>query len=1041
MLRTVACALLLGLASGRPAEARVVVFLEPGFPAVDSEAPSRETLGAALSGLDTVFAGIDDLRKPDGLRAGDLLVLPYGSAFPADAWPAIRGHVEAGGSLLALGGRPLWVPVLREQSGLRLGRPGNEYWRVFAAVDATEVPARDGLRFAWDEVWGFRTPEIRARRAFAVNTLFVANFAAPEGTWRGLGFFLDPEGRRTAAPVVRLDFSLVPRGTGGKGHGRFVLLPFEPEPGYWASSAGQNLIREAAEHAARGPALVWAEVPRVSLLEGESASVVLHVHDRRPPREDGDAPGQLRVELRQQGRVLETRTLPASAGLGAANLTFAHAEAPGLYEVRAVYERDGGVVDVHETGFWRRSPALLSTGPRLTAGTTYLRRDGRPFLAVGVNHWVNDSVWPYFPENANALEWDRDFSEMAARGFNFVRTGIWFDRLRLIDGATGAAKESVLRNVEALLLSAGRHGLHVQFTFFSFEPLSLLRATSDLPGPGRNPYTDPVAVEAQKTFVRSIVARFSEVPFLSFDLINEPSFSNPRALFRGNQPNGDPTEAAAWSDWLRRRYGDAAALAAAWRAIPEELPDLGAVPLPAPADLTLTRNGNPKQVRAVDYNLFAQDMFGRWAGEMVAAIRSTGSRQLVAVGQDEGGVTDRLLNQFYGGSGIDVTSMHNWWNDDALLWDAVAAKRPGTPNLVGETSTQPSIAMDGRSRWDETRGLGLFERKAVLGLAAGNAGVAAWIWSRSDPYHLGRQDGSSTLWVDALTRLAAFAREAAPHLGDARPEDVAIVLPQSLQLSVFGRYALEAQQKCVRALYHRARASASVVGEYQIELLGSPRLILLPSPWVLRPPAWDAILARVRDGATLLVTGRFDLDEHFGSTDRAHSIGLDYEADLLTARENAVRWPGGEGRATFSGDKCTYLEQARLGAGATFARRRLGRGQVLFFSLPLELNDDLRLLGDVYCWALVEAKVTPLYRTALEDPGILICPTPLEKGTLYVLTSESSVPREAAFRDARSGRDVRVELPPGRAAALLVTEQGEVVARYQPVATGGLARR
>jgi hypothetical protein len=356
------------------------------------------------------------------------------------------------------------------------------------------------------------------------------------------------------------------------------------------------------------------------------------------------------------------------------------------------------------------------------------------------------------------------------------------------------------------------------------------------------------------------------------------------------------------------------------------------------------------------------------------------------------------------------------------------------PNLVGETSPQPAVAIDGRSRWDETGGLALLERKLAFGMAAGNAGVAAWIWSRSDPYHLGRPDGSSTLWVDQLTAFARFAREAEPFLGDARASDVAVVLPQSLQLSVFGHYAIEAQQKCVRALYHHARTSAQVVGEYQVELLGSPRLIVLPSPWVLSPTAWNAILEKVRAGATLLVSGPFDADEHFQPTGRARAVGLEYAADVLATRESAVRWPGGEGRATFSGDKTTYLERARLPGGATFARRTLGKGQLLFFALPLELNDDLSLVGEVYRWALAEARAVPLYRTTLLDPGILICPIALETGTLYLVASESSERSEVAWRDTTSGRELRVALDPGRAALRLVHRDGRVVARYDPPA-------
>jgi len=1030
VIRYATAALFVGLAFARSSEARVVVFHEPAFPAVETEAPSRETLATALQGFDPVFLGIDTLLEPGALTASDLLVLPYGSGFPADAWGAIRQHLEAGGNLLTLGGRPLWVPVFKEGDRFRTGPPQSTYWRLLAAVDATTVPRRDLGRFAWDEAFPFRTTEVRARRVFAVDTLFVANFAAPEGSWRGLGFFLDADGRRIACPVARLDFGLGGADRQPRTYGRFVMLNFEPEPGYWSSANGQSLIREAAQHAAAGPAVLWMELPRATLLEGEDAAAVLHVLDRRSPAAGAR---QVRVELRQGGKVLEGRAIAIPDDQAAVNLGFPAAATPGLYELRAALERDGTVVQAHETGFWRRDAKGLLSGAVLTAGPTYLRRDGKPFLVVGANHWVNDSVWPFFPENANALEWERDFAEMAARGLNFVRTGNWFDRLRLTDSVTGAAKEAVLRNMEAMLLSAGRHGLHVQFTLFSFEPQTVLRSPDPVLGPGRNPYTDPLAVQAQKEYVRSIAARFKDVPFLSWDLINEPSFSNPRNIFRGNQPNADATEVAAWNDWLHQRYGTARALAEAWGVVPQDLPALGSVPLPTPADLVLTRNGNPRQVRAFDYNLFAQDMFGHWAAEMVGAIRGTGSRQTVGVGQDEGGVTNRLLNQFYGGAGVDFTSLHNWWHDDARLWSAVVAKRPAVPDLLGETGAQPAVSISGESRWDETKGLGLVERKLAMGLGAGNAGSAVWIWSRSDPFHFGRTDGSATLWIEALGRLGGFAQEAEPHLSDARPGDVALVLPQSLQLSVFSDYALEAQQKCMRALYHHARGCAYAVGEYQLELLGQPRLILLPAPWVLSPKAWDALLEKVRAGATLLVTGRFDLDEHFHPTERHRAAGLDYEPRILSTRENPVRWPGGAGRATFSGNKTTFLERAGLPAGATFARRAVGQGQVLFFTLPLELNDDLKLLGDVYRWALHEARVTPVYRTGLEDPGILICPTPLESSTLYVLTSESSQRRDVVFQDVASGKELRVGLDPGRAALLLVTREGRVVARYEPV--------
>jgi hypothetical protein len=338
--------------------------------------------------------------------------------------------------------------------------------------------------------------------------------------------------------------------------------------------------------------------------------------------------------------------------------------------------------------------------------------------------------------------------------------------------------------------------------------------------------------------------------------------------------------------------------------------------------------------------------------------------------------------------------------------------------------------MDGTWRWDEMAGLGLFERKLALGFAAANSGSLQWDWGTGDAFGIKRSDGSNKLWMDVLAGIGEFAKKAAPYLTEEKRPEVAIVLPQSLQLSVFNPAALEAQQKCVRALYHYARASAYVVGEYQIELLGNPKLIILPSPWVLNQKAWDAILAKVREGATLLVSGRFDADEHFRPTPRPAEAGLDYQPGLLATRENLVQWPGGQAWLSYSGEKTTFMERAFLATGQAFAEKPLGKGRFLFFALPLELNDNLKAIGDIYRSALNQAKTSPAYTTEVQDPGLLICPTQLEEATLYVLTSESSSAEPIAFRDAASGKSFVVKLDPGRAALLLVSRKGEALAEY-----------
>jgi hypothetical protein len=143
-----------------------------------------------------------------------------------------------------------------------------------------------------------------------------------------------------------------------------------------------------------------------------------------------------------------------------------------------------------------------------------------------------------------------------------------------------------------------------------------------------------------------------------------------------------------------------------------------------------------------------------------------------------------------------------------------------------------------------------------------------------------------------------------------------------------------------------------------------------------------------------------------------------------------IQWPGGEARLTFPGDKTTYMERAFFPNGKTFTEISLGKGRILHVALPLELNDNLKAIGDVYRFALSRAGVRPVYTTETEDPGVLICPTVLEDATLYVLTSESSSFDPVSFRDVASGKTFTFQLQPGRAALALISRNGDILASY-----------
>jgi hypothetical protein len=973
--------------------AQIVVFWQPGFPTVGSQPVDRATLTAALH---PAFLDMEALRAPGALGNTELLVLAYGSAVPTDAWQAIQAYLQHGGNLLVLGGQPLRVPVTRVGTNFIQDRPQDTYSRALDLLHTYEVPVAADAHFAWRPGYAFAaTPRVQAEKFFTV-----------EGHLNGLGYVIDPNGLRVAAPVIVND-----RASGG----RIVCLDFQPTAGYWESEDGVALIRQAAGYARQGSTSLSVEMLFSGLRLKETPQVTVHL------RQSKLAKGEVRVVLSAADRVLEEATLPVETQeISAPVPTFQKPLPAGFYTVRATFLQQGHFREFYENGFWVEERSSLDDGPAVGVSGDFLTRGGKPFLPVGTNYFTTEENGWDFSGPRNASVWDKDFAEMAAHGVTLVRTGVWMKDPTFIEPGTGEPNERFLRNLEAFLICAHHHGIAVNFTFFAFSPHAPAQ---------KNPYLDQDAVRAQQAYVRAVVKRFSTVPWLCWDLINEPSFSNPLKIFKGNIPNADVAEVTAWHEWLRDRYKNVSVLANAWAQTPEELGTFDNVPLPSVDDLSYARHGNPLQVRTFDYNLFAQEMFSRWVQSMISVIREAGSSQLINVGQDEGGVTNRVLNQFYGLSGVSFTTNHTYWEDDALLWDSVAAKLPGVPNITGETGYQPVWAPDGTWRYDEFTGLPLTERKWALGFTAGSSGAMQWDWAREVDFGMQRSDGSAKLWEPMLRSVGEFAQRAAPYATDFIKPDTAIILPQSLQLSVFNALSLEAQQSAIRALYYYARGEAYAVGEYQIASLGSPKLILLPSPIVLAEDAWQAILDRVKAGAVLLVTGPFADDAHFHPTGRQDRVGLAYVDRALSLRSNAFKWPGGEAELTFGGSKTTVLSRAQTPGDHDWEEQPLGKGKILFATMPIELNQNLRVVGDIYRYAMKVANVSPTYTTSLTDAGMLICPTRLPKATLYVLASESNQ-KTVTFHDVRSGRDFSGQLENGRAALLLIGDDGRLITTY-----------
>src|SRR5699024_230943 len=204
---------------------------------------------------------------------------------------------------------------------------------------------------------------------------------------------------------------------------------------------------------------------------------------------------------------------------------------------------NNGETRILRQGFWGEDEALLKKGTPLTCNRDYFEKDGRPLPIVGMTYMTSD-VARYFLFLPNPHRWDRDMAQMKRAGINYIRTGLWtaWRNMMFVDGHMD---EHVLRSIDAFILCAKKHDIHVTFNFFSFTPETW---------EGENPYLDPRSVEAQKRFITAVVCRHKETMNVDWELIDEPSMFDPERTFAGPQTKRDPFDQENFQNWLKERH-------------------------------------------------------------------------------------------------------------------------------------------------------------------------------------------------------------------------------------------------------------------------------------------------------------------------------------------------------------------------------------------------------------------------------------------------------------------------------------------------------
>jgi hypothetical protein len=443
-------------------------------------------------------------------------------------------------------------------------------------------------------------------------------------------------------------------------------------------------------------------------------------------------------------------------------------------------------------------------------------------------------------------------------------------------------------------------------------------------------------------------------------------------------------------------------------------------------------------LRIYDLYVFAQDMFGNWVRAMRDAVRSTGSTQLVTVGQDEGGIQDRLSPSYWG-QFVDFTTNHSWWQNDSIVWDSLLAKQPGKALLLQETGLQRELNFDEIARRTTEEEAALLERKIAASFIQGT-GAIEWLWntnpymaeSNETPIGAVRTDETEKEEATVLRDFARFATSLHSHLVNPQQPEIAIVTSQAAQFSPIGDMQLEAQRKAVRALLYQNRLSAYAIAENQLPNLGKPKLAILPSAQNLTELAWQSLLRYTQNGGNLLITGSVERDEHWQTARRAAGIHLEAQAEPLVYHTAAIRIGDREIAISFDQQKQNQAESLHFSDGTTFKEIPYGKGRIFWAAYPVEFAEGTQATAELYAAVAAKTGIAPAFELLeILSPGVLVYPTVLNDAVLYILISDNATDAKVDLRDKLTGARLTLSLPAQHAAiAIIGKKEKTVVAHY-----------
>jgi hypothetical protein len=192
------------------------------------------------------------------------------------------------------------------------------------------------------------------------------------------------------------------------------------------------------------------------------------------------------------------------------------------------------------------------------------------------------------------------------------------------------------------------------------------------------------------------------------------------------------------------------------------------------------------------------------------------------------------------------------------------------------------------------------------------------------------------------------------------------------------------------------------------------------------------LLAYVRNGGNLLVSGPVARDEHWHVVDRLSPLGITASLEPLTMHAAGPDAPPKAPAIPFDQQKQLLAEYWKFPDGAREKKVVVGKGILFLEAYPAELSRDSLFAAQVYEPLLTHLAIpAPFQMLSGVSSGVLIYPMELQDAVLYVLESETDQDTDLNLQDAATGAQLQLRLPAQHGALALIDKKTkQIIARY-----------